>query len=147
MPAVLKNFIDLGYDDGGYAYSDFLNARNRLYYAADHIASQNWSDAKDELYLAADYFGSAASDLLRDNIWGEGLRGHWKDAFYWINDNWPSDGDDYTLTMSKMLTAMWESYDWEVLLFITRIDAMRGSISEKTVTDQAMADQLRHFLE
>lgn len=62
----------------------------------------------------------------------------------WINDNWP--GDAAEVDMQAILSAMWESLDWETLLFVTRIDAMRGSISEKTVTEQAMAEQLRHFL-
>ncbi|GAI67210.1 unnamed protein product [marine sediment metagenome] len=64
----------------------------------------------------------------------------------WINDNWPTDGPPGEVTMTAILAAMWASLDWQTLLFVTRIDAMRGSISEKTVTEKSMADQLRHFL-
>lgn len=48
--------------------------------------------------------------------------------------------------MGTILNAMWASEDWQTLLFVAYIDAMRGSLSEKTVTEQSMANYLRHFL-
>ncbi|GAJ12159.1 unnamed protein product, partial [marine sediment metagenome] len=43
--------------------------------------------------------------------------------------------------------AMWDAQPHQCLLFIPMIDAMRGSIQNKTVTSQYMADALRHFME
>lgn len=48
--------------------------------------------------------------------------------------------------MTAILNAMWAAESWETLLFIPYIDAMRGSISEKTVTGDAMGRFLRHFI-
>jgi len=65
-------------------------------------------------------------------------------ALDWIDSNWPGDGA--AVDMNAILTALWGSANWQTLLFVAYIDAMRGSISEKTVTEKAMADYLRHFL-
>lgn len=48
--------------------------------------------------------------------------------------------------MDAILDAMWNAKDWQTLLFVAYIDAMRGSVSEKTVTEQSMSNYLRHFL-
>lgn len=146
MPAALKNFIDWGYNDGGTALAHLLNARNHLYYAGDNIAAENWPDAKTELYNAADDFGLFGKYLLQDDIWYESLRRDWKDALYWINDNWPTDGDEYVLTMSKIMDAMWDAKPHQCLLFIPMIDAMRGAIQNKTVTIDWMSQALKHFM-
>ena len=63
----------------------------------------------------------------------------------WINDNWPEDGA-VEIDMSMILEAMWDAEPYQCLLFVPMIDAMRGSIQEKTVTSQWMADALRHFV-
>ena len=146
MPAVFKSHIDKGHVDGAYAYSNFLNARNQLYYAGDYIASEEWALAKTALYNAADLFGTAASYLLQDGLWGHGLRAHWFDALDWLNNNWPTDGPA-EITMDAILDAMWNSIGGQTMTFITYIDAMRGSISEKTVFEPYLSSYLRHFLE
>ncbi len=64
----------------------------------------------------------------------------WLDA--WIDAG--SGGG--SVDMGDILTAMWASENWQTLLFVSYVDAMRGSISEKTVTEQAMGNYLRHFL-
>ena len=63
----------------------------------------------------------------------------------WINDNWPENGDG-EIDMSAILAAMWTCEKHHPLLFIPMIDAMRGSIQQKTVTSQYMADALKHFM-
>jgi len=63
----------------------------------------------------------------------------------WINDNWPEENGD-GIDMSMLLDAMWDAEPYQCLLFIPMIDAMRGSISEKTVTSRWMADALKHFI-
>ena len=63
----------------------------------------------------------------------------------WINDNWPEDGAA-EIDMSAILDAMWACEKHQPLLFIPMIDAMRGSIQEKTVTTDWMSNALRHFM-
>jgi len=62
----------------------------------------------------------------------------------WINDNWPEDGDT-EIDMSMILDAMWKCEKHQPLLFIPMIDAMRGAISEKTVTSDYMQKAMKHF--
>lgn len=66
-------------------------------------------------------------------------------ALGWIDTNWPTGGG--AVDMDAILSALWDSVPWQTLLFVAYIDAMRGSVSEKTVTETAMANYLRHFLE
>lgn len=145
MPTALKNFIDWGYADGGAAFSHLLNARNHLYFAGDSIAAQDWADAKDELYGAADDFGRFGKYLLQDDIWYESLRRDWRDALYWINDNWPSDDKKYVLTMKKIMDEIWESTPLETFFFINYIDAMRAAIWNKSISAEKLHELYRHF--
>jgi len=87
-----------------------------------------------------------AIDNLRTWLsWGGSSMQHFDIlALDWIDSNWPNGGG--AVDMDAILSAMWSSKNWQTLLFIAYIDAMRGSISEKTVTQQSMADYLRHFL-
>jgi len=63
----------------------------------------------------------------------------------WINDNWPEDGE-VEIDMSMILAAMWDAEGGRPLTFINYIDAMRGSVSEKTVYAPYLESYLRHFL-
>lgn len=146
MPALLKNYIDLGYLDGAYAYADILNAQADLVLAGNYIEAEEWALANGSIRDAASLIATFASSLLSDDIWKEGLRGHWRDALYWINDNWPSNGPA-EVTMQAILDAMWGSIGGQTMTFISYIDAMRGSISEKTVFEPYLASYMRHFLE
>lgn len=62
----------------------------------------------------------------------------------WVDVNWPSGGG--VVDMQAILNAMWLSVNWQTLLFVAYVDAMRGSVSEKTVTEQSMGTYLKHFL-
>ena len=54
--------------------------------------------------------------------------------------------DPFVLTMSEILDALWDAQPHQCLLFIPMIDAMRGAIQEKTVTQNWMSNALRRFL-
>lgn len=145
MPALLKNYIDLGYGDGASAYTDFLNARTQLYYAGDYIEDEEWALAKTALYNAADLFGTCASYLLSDDIWGEGLRGHWKDALYWINDNWPGDGDG-VVTMDAILSCMITATFSQLQTFVGLVDAYRVALWNEPFNSEYYAALARGFM-
>lgn len=60
---------------------------------------------------------------------------------------WAGQEGGVSLGMPAILTAMYGSTSPQTMLFIVMIDAMRGSLAEKTVTSSSMADYLRHFIE
>jgi len=145
MPTDLENLIDLGFTDGATALTYLLNGRNHLYAAGDYIAAEDWDNANTQLHNAGDDFGTFGKYLLQSDIFYDSLRKDWRDALYWINDNWSSNGDPYVLTMSKIMDAMWDAKPHQCLLFIPMIDAMRGSIWNKTVTEVLMSKALKRF--
>lgn len=61
----------------------------------------------------------------------------------WIDDNWPENGAE--LTMTKLMETMWTAKPWQCLLFVPMVDAMRGAIMNKTVTEEWMSMAMRHF--
>jgi len=86
-------------------------------------------------------------DVRNDLSFGANSTRYWLvKCLQWIDNNWPTGGGGATVDMDAILDAMWASETWQTLLFIAYIDAMRGSISEKTVTETAMGNYLRHFL-
>lgn len=145
MPDALQTFITNGYNDGAQAGSHLLLARNNLYYAGDSIAAENWADAKTKLYVAADELGYVARYLLQDDVFYKGLRRDWKDALQWINDNWPTGGDPYELTMDKILEAVWDGDLLRWFHFINYIDSMRAGIWNIEIYETHLADWYRHF--
>lgn len=56
-----------------------------------------------------------------------------------------TEAPEYDLTMSKIMDAMWKAEPYQCLLFVPMIDAMRGSIWNKTVTEEWMSNALKHF--
>ena len=57
-----------------------------------------------------------------------------------------TEAPEYELTMTKLLETLWDAEPHQCLLFVPMIDAMRGSIQEKTVTSEWMSNALRHFM-
>lgn len=85
----------------------------------------------------------SASDILLENYgWSFDSSVH-AECFYWASQ----EGGNGEIDMSAILDAMWAAKPYECLLFIPMIDAMRGSIQNKTVTSEYMANALRHFLQ
>lgn len=142
MPSELETWIDAIVIRGNQSYGICLNLMNHANALGDQLTAHNWEGAATAAYQMGNDF-----EDLRDYGHFRRVSGQYYNAIalYWINDNWPI-GNGAEVTMKSILDAMWDSEIWQTLLFITRIDAMRGSISEKTVTEQAMADQLRHFI-
>ncbi|GAI93127.1 unnamed protein product [marine sediment metagenome] len=143
MPLDLQNYINdtntqlkaIGdvYFDGIYdsmlSLHDWLDAEGNPN-SADVILSMRWYVGK----LRDKY--STASGSYRVRL---------ITTLQWINDNWPEDGDG-VIDMSMILNAMWGCEKHQPLLFIPMIDAMRGSIQNKTVTTDWMSQALKHFM-
>ncbi|GAI19558.1 unnamed protein product [marine sediment metagenome] len=118
---------DLLTEYGLYA-ADALNARNELYTAGDNIAAENWDAAKDALYAAADDWGRAVGHIAGAPPWGYGCSYQLRDIFYWLEDNWPTNGDDYVLTATKICEAWAKDEFHDRALTIAFIDRMRQLI-------------------
>jgi len=108
----------------------------------DWLDAEGCPNSADEVLAMRWYFGK-----LRDKY--STAIGSYRirliNTLQWINDNWPEDGAA-EIDMSAILDAMWACEKHQPLLFIPMIDAMRGSIQEKTVTSEWMSNALRHFL-
>lgn len=65
------------------------------------------------------------------------------ECLYWASQ----EGGNGEIDMTDILNAMWDAKPHQCLLFIPMIDAMRGSIQNKTVTSEYMSNALRHFMQ
>ena len=124
-----------------YVQTDIHNFYNDMYDLAGQLAAESWAGASQAVYNACIHLWD-----LRDHISGgdPSMRITVAYCFNWIDAEWPTDGAE--VTMSAILDALWKAEPWQTLLFVPMVDAMRGSISEKTVTSQWMADALKHFM-
>lgn len=113
-----------------------------LHLAADAILAQNWSNAHDYLESAAQNCWDASrvfrygTDPLYDVAYN---------ALHWIDLNWPSNGEEYELTIEKMLTAMWDGDLLRWFHFVNYIDSMRAGIWNIEIYDTHLAEWYRHF--
>jgi len=99
------------------------------------MAGTNLVNAQTAAHATAMYFNMGASNMY-DDMYA---------AMDWINDNWPSGGDPYELTMQKILDAMWDSDKLRNFHFINYIDAMRASIWNTEIYEAHLEDWYRHF--
>ena len=72
-------------------------------------------------------------------------RGRLGAALSWIDTNWPSNGEEYELTMDKILDVIWKSDKLRWYHFINYIDAMRGGIWNTEIYETHLAEWYRHF--
>lgn len=127
-----------------YVKSDIQNFYNDMYNLAGQLAAEGCPNSSQSVYNACIHLWE-----LKDHIAGgtPQMRITFAYCLNWIDDNWPTNGNDYELTMSKILVALWDSKPYQTLLFIPMIDSMRGAIWNKTVTEQWMSSALKHFQE
>lgn len=124
-----------------YLNSDFNNLYNDMADMSTQLAAESWAGAS----LAASNMAVHLWDIKMHFSGGTpSMRITFAYCLNWIDDNWP-DGDG-EIDMSAILNALWDAKPWQTLLFIPMVDAMRGSIQEKTVTSQWMSEALRHFM-
>ena len=70
----------------------------------------------------------------------------WYDSWFYESIYWASKEGGDVVDMAAILDAMWNAYGGQTMTFILYIDAMRGSISEKSVFTPYLESYLRHFL-
>ena len=141
----IRSYADAGAADALNARSHLLSAAADLRKAGDHIQANQWVSANTDIHSAADALGAAAYDAFWVGGFGHSLTMFWRNALYWIDDNWPSNGEEYELTMDKILTAMWDSDKLRNFHFINYIDAMRGGIWNTEIYETHLAEWYRHF--
>lgn len=121
----IRNYADAGAGDALNARSHLLSAAADLRNAGNHIQANDWVDANTDIQAAADEIGAAAYDAFWVGGFGDSLTMFWRNAFYWIDDNWPSGGE---VTMDTILTAMLTANFDELQKFIGVVDAYRVAI-------------------
>ena len=84
---------------------------------------------------------ATAVDKVVDGQYADPDNSYFYESLYWAS----REGGDGDLTMSQILDAMWNAEPHQCLLFVPMIDAMRGSIWNKTVTEDWMSEALKHF--
>lgn len=140
-------------------YSNFtdaftsLKSRTALWYNQYGVIADMCDDARDyadaenyklgiyKIAQALQYF-TDVYDRLIDLYFGDADESDLFESLYWSAQS----GGDTEIDMSDILNAVWDANPAQCLLFIPMIDAMRGSIQNKTVTTQYMADALKHFM-
>jgi hypothetical protein len=128
MPYMLEYFIDGGYDAGGLGHPALQSACNQLGIAGDKIELGDWPAARTALHNSGYFLNIFGEYLLADSWPSIGLRGHWRDALYWINNAWPTE---YKLTMSDVLDVMTQANPVELEYFIGLVDAYRIALWDK----------------
>jgi len=142
MPAQLdtrNSALWAGYNTLG---SRILTLRNYCYALATQIGDENFTAAETVLNNMGDYWGSYVKPALCDS---GGIKGLTYSPLDWISDNWPTDGDEYELTMQKMLDEIWDATPLEIFFFINYIDAMRAAIWNKEISEEKLHELYRHF--
>ena len=141
MPNPLTGYVaglNIAYLQVGSEFNNLMNDCNTL-------GSQLIAEGNPASGLAAQNMAVHLLNIRNWIAWGGSSMQHFDIlALDWIDTNWPSVGG--VVDMNAILTALWSSVNWQTMLFVTYVDAMRGSISEKTVTEQSMGTYLRHFL-
>ena len=66
------------------------------------------------------------------------------EAIYWARYD-TGDGEEYELTMEKILETIWNSDQLRWFLFINFIDSMRAGIWNIEIYDTHLAEWYRHF--
>lgn len=143
MPAALQSLIN--------DTNTQLKAIGDIYFDGVYdscLSLHDWLDAEGcpnsaDVVLAMRWYFGKLRDKYSTAIGSYRIR--LINTLQWINDNWPEDGAA-EIDMSMILEAMWGCEKHQPLLFIPMIDAMRGSIQNKTVTMDWMSNALRHFI-
>lgn len=115
--------------------SYLMNAGNALKVENFTAAGDNLNNAKDSAHAAAMAFQMGGNNIYDDMY----------DALHWIDVNWPSNGEEFELTMDKILDAMWDSDKLRNFHFVNFIDAMRASIWNTEIYETHLAEWYRHF--
>ncbi|MBA7571645.1 hypothetical protein ES708_13411 [subsurface metagenome] len=126
--ATYRDMVDkaIGYVSDAKDYANGLDWKNGIKYNGYAIGCT---------LSAFDIIFQLYSFALETSMFGECL--------YWASQ----EGGNGEIDMTAILDAMWKAKPHQCLLFIPMIDAMRGSIQNKTVTSQYMADALKHFMQ
>jgi len=126
----------------GYIWSDLHSLCNYLNYAAEQATAESWAGLSDMLAMCANYADNVAYHFKGGdpNVYSTMYF-----AMDWIDDNWPTDAEEYELTMQKILDVIWVSTPLETFFFINDIDAMRAAIWNKEISEEKLHELYRHF--
>lgn len=129
--------------------SDYVSVSNHLWSAGSYLKNAGTALNLEMFSVAASNLTDAGQRLqdtsLDFNLGGDNVRDDMFDAMDWVNDNWPSNGEEYELTMDKILDAIWDSDKLRWFHFINYIDSMRAGIWNTEIYEKHLEDWYRHF--
>ncbi len=137
------------FDDAYTAFSSiFANAKQHRDWAQINMAASypGSSDPVDRLHFG--YLCGAVGYLINCVTFLADLT----ETYYWQSDMfesiyWASQGgEEYELTMQKILDQVWESSPLETFFFVNYIDGMRAAIWNKDMQIERFEDIYKHFL-
>jgi len=139
---VFRDLIDAGCVHAMTARSDLISAKSHLKNASTHIANQEWVLARVDFDHCADSLGSAAFAAFYTNFASNTFVTQWRDALYWLDDNWPSNG----VTMDAILTAMATASFDELRTFMGVTDAYKAAVWNAPFNAEYYAALARGFI-
>lgn len=117
------------YDGFTSRWQDAMSALYSTFYrmsvAADKLSADDPVAAGAQLKSAASNLYSFWTYMANDSPFTDSVHYYLREAFIWIDENWPSDGEEYELTWQKIIEA-WIANDFEGrAATIATIDRMR----------------------
>lgn len=143
---VLRDKVDAGVGYAANARTQMLWAKTHLKNAGTHIAAQEWVEARVDLDNCANNLGSVASYAWYTNWATNSMVTQWRNALYWIDDNWPiANGNG--VTMDAILTAMISADPDEFRKFIGIVDGYRVALWDAPFNENYYAALAQGFKE
>lgn len=137
----LRDLVDAGVTHAATARTKMLWAKTHLKNAATHIAAQEWVLARADFDSCAESLGDAAGSAWYTNWHSESLVAQWRDALYWIDDNWPNG----EVTMDAMLNAMLNATRSQLTEWMGITDAYKVAVWDEWFNAEHYAALARGF--
>lgn len=133
--------IKSSYDDASWIWSTFQEGEKDWF--DDNKTTHINFDNEWRQHIASAFINITA--ILADLIYCNTLKYQPERLPYYLE--FCVGGDEYELTMEKIMDAVWESNKLESFFFINYIDAMRASIWNVEIQETKLAELYRHFSE
>lgn len=144
MPQELSDLIALVKTEYNAAYGTGSSVGYRLRTTAEQLEWENFDEAANQIYMAGTFMYAFTEDILT-RYTHQNYR--LTRVLEWIEDNWPTAGDPYELTMSSIIIAMYGANRQEYTDFVGIEDAYRQALWNQPFNKAYFAELARGFAE
>jgi len=141
----LKDAADDLYAEYYLYRADTLLARADWQATWGYVGDEEWALAETYGVYGCDDFAAATQHIPGNPPWHDGVAEMLKDLFYWLEDNWPSNGEPEPITMNDIINAMYNSTQLEYHYFVGYVDAYRANMWNLPFYESWHAMLTRHF--